>query len=345
MSEELRNLIAGAMTDLNPGDQDNQEVETDSEALDDSDYEVEESADDEATEEVADEDAETEDVEEEDSEEADDEPADKGELHTVKVNGEILEVSLKELKAGYQRQADYTREKQALKKEIEEFEQVSGTLIEAYEGIQSLEQAWEENPITVLSQFFSNTENPTYAMALTIRELAVANMLDQEFLDMFGVTPDVRRQWAQETQTSRVQAEQKATGSRREQELAAAQEELEIQRAIAEYDRQIDEILESEGLDLTAKQRAAFRKELASYAAENELTNLKAAYKAFKYEETQKKKQAAAKTAAKAKDKKAASVVTRSGAGADGASSVKDNSDLKSVIQAAMQDAQANLAR
>jgi hypothetical protein len=347
MSEELRSLIANAMTDLNPGDQDNQPVEADSEALDDSDFEVEDAVEleDEATEDLVDsEDDETE-VEDEDSEEADDEPADKEDVHTVKVNGEVLEVSLKELKAGYQRQADYTREKQALKKQIEEFEEVSGTLVEAYEGLQSLEQAWEENPVTVLTQFFSTTENPTYAMALTIKELAVANLLDQDFLDMFGVTSDVKRQWAQETQSTRVQQEQKATGSRREQELAAAQEELEIQKAIAEYDRQIDEILEAEGLDFTVKQRAAFRKELATYAAENELTNLKAAYKAFKYEEAQTKKKAAAKTAAKAKDKKAASVVARSGAGADGASAVKDSSDLTSVIKAAMQDTQATLAK
>jgi hypothetical protein len=347
MSEELRSLIANAMTDLNPGDQDNQPVEADSEALDDSDFEVEDAVEleDEATEDLVDsEDDETE-VEDEDSEEADDEPADKEDVHTVKVNGEVLEVSLKELKAGYQRQADYTREKQALKKQIEEFEEVSGTLVEAYEGLQSLEQAWEENPVTVLTQFFSTTENPTYAMALTIKELAVANLLDQDFLDMFGVTSDVKRQWAQETQSTRVQQEQKATGSRREQELAAAQEELEIQKAIAEYDRQIDEILDAEGLDFTVKQRAAFRKELATYAAENELTNLKAAYKAFKYEEAQTKKKAAAKTAAKAKDKKAASVVARSGAGADGASAVKDSSDLTSVIKAAMQDTQATLAK
>ena len=37
-------------------------------------------------------------------------------MSSVKVNGEVLEVTLNELKSGYQRQADYTREKQALKK-------------------------------------------------------------------------------------------------------------------------------------------------------------------------------------------------------------------------------------
>lgn len=348
MSEELRALINGAMTDLDPASQDNLSTEPDAEANDDSDYEVESSQED-ATEEVEDASETDEEVSEEldeddeDSEDEDDKPSDAGETYTVKVNGEVLEVSLKELKSGYQRQADYTREKQALKKQVEEFEEVQDTLVEAYEGIQSLEQAWEDNPVSVLSQFVASTENPTYSMALLIKELAVENLLDQDFLDMFGVTSDVKRQWSQETKTTRVQQEQKVTGSRREQELAEAQQELEIQKAVAEYDRQIDEILESENLDFTVKQRAAFRKELASYAAENELTNLKAAYKAFKYEESQKKKADAAKAAASAKKKKSTSVVARTGSGSDGASAVKDNSDLTSVIRAAMQDTQSIL--
>ena len=348
MSDQLRELINGAMTELNPEIQDNQPTETDSEALDDSEFEVESSQEDDSEEaedasEATEEESEEADEDDESSEDSDEASADSGKIHTVKVNGEVLEVSLKELKDGYQRQADYTRDKQALKKEIEEFEQVSSTLMEAYEGIQSLEQAWEENPVSVLSQFFSNTENPTYAMALTIKELAVANLLDQDFLDMFGVTSEVKRQWSQDTQSTRAQQEQRVTGSRREQELAAAQEELEIQRAIVEYDRQIDEIIEQDGLNFNVKQRAAFRQELATYAAENELTNLKAAYKAFKYEESQAKKANAAKAAASAKKKKATSVVARSGSGSDGASAVKDNTDLASVIKAAMQDTQSKL--
>lgn len=336
MSEELRSLISSAMTELDP-EMDNQpQVERDEEALDDSEYEVEDSPEAEETEEV--EEAE----ESEDDEEADDESADDGEVFTVKVNGEVIEVTLDELKAGYQRQSDYTRDKQALKKQIEEFEEVREELVGAYEGVQALEQAWEENPITVLAQFASNTDNPTYAVALLIKELAP--VLDRDFLEMFGVTPEVQRQWAQESRSSQAMREQQKTGSAKEQELAAMQEELEIQRAIAEYDRQIDEILEDEGLDFTVKQRNEFRKELAKYAAENELTNLKAAYKAFKYEETKRKKAVAAKTAAKAKEKKAASVVTRSGAGSDGASAMNDNSDLQSVIRAAMKDTQGKLS-
>jgi len=337
MSEELRELISSAMTDLNPAEQDNQEVTETEEAIDDSNFEEDSTETEDAEGETE---ADTEE-EDEDSEEVEDDSADDGETHTVKVNGETLEVSLQELKSGYQRQADYTREKQALKKDIEEFEEVKSTLVEAFEGMQSLEDAWEDNPITVLAQFASNTENPTYAVALLIKELA--SVLDRDFLETFGITPEMQRQWSQETQSNRQQQQERATGNRREQELAEAQEELEVQRAIAEYDRQIDEILDENDLDFTVKQRNAFRQELARYAAENELTNLKAAYKAFKYEETQKAKASAAKTASKAKEKKAASVVTRSGSGADGASPVQDNSDLQSVIMAAMKDTQSNL--
>lgn len=344
MSEELRSLISSAMTELNPESQDTQSQVADEEALDDSDYEVETSEDTEDDTEVEAEDDEESDEEVADEaadDEADDESADKKETYTVKVNGESIDVTLNELKSGYQRQSDYTREKQALKKEIEEFDSVKEQLVGAFEGVQALEAAWEEDPITVLAQFASNTDNPTHAVALLIKELAP--LLDRDFLEMFGVTPDVQRQWSQENQVSKSQRQQTEHGSRRDQELAAAQEELEIQNAIVEYDRQIDEILESENLNFTVKQRGEFRKELAKYAADNELTNLKAAYKAFKYEELQTKKQVAAKTAAKAKEKKAAKVVTRSGAGSDGGNPVNDNSDLHSVVLAAMKDTQSNL--
>jgi hypothetical protein len=343
MSAELRDLIAGAMTDTDPQAADNQEVVANSEALDDSEYETEEPVDMES--EDASEDAEdVTEAEDEDSSEDEDETTGSEDLHQVKVNGEVLEVSLKELKSGYQRQADYTREKQALKREMEEFESMRGEFSEAFEGIQALEDAWEDNPITVLAQFAVNTEDPTQAVALLIKELAGANLLDKDFLEMFGVTSDVQRQWAQEVQASRKDQEQRATGNRREQELVQAQEELEIQRAIAEYDRQIDEILDENGLDFTVKQRNAFRQELAKYAADNELTNLKAAFKAFKYEEAQKKKSEVAKSSKKTSDKKAASVVARSGSSADGAQAVTDSSDLSAVVAAAMKDVQASLS-
>ena len=339
MSDELRNLINSTFSELNPETTDNQEevptqtadeyleeeieaVETDAEAT-----EVEE------TEEVE----ESDDVEEE---KADEDSDDTGEKYTVKVDGEVLEVTLDELRNGYQRQADYTREKQALKAQVEEFKQVQQEFSEQIGALDELDAAWGENPVTVLSHFVSNTDNPTQAVAMLIQDLAASNLLDRQFLEMFGITSDVQKDWAREKELNELRATNKRGTSAQEQQYLAAQQELAIQQAIAEYDAQIDDIIEAEGYDFNTKQRAAFRQELAKYAAENDLTNLKTAYKAFKYEESQKQKDLAKKTVAKAKAKKATSVVSRS-SGSEGAS-VMDTSDLNAVIRAAMKEASGN---
>jgi hypothetical protein len=341
MSDELREIIAAAQSELNPETADNQEaVETPADELpveDDTVDTVEESDElpvdeevEEDTEEVTDSD---EDAEDESEEEADTD----GEKYTVKVDGEVLEVTLDELKNGYQRQADYTRDKQALKANIEEFQAVREEFADQVSALEELDSAWDENPISVLAHFTSNTGNPTQAVAMLIRELAGSNQLDKSFLDMFGITPEIQREWAQEAELTQLRTQSKQTNSRRDEELAQAKMEVDIQKAIAEYDRQIDDILVEEGLELTVKQRADFRKQLATYASDNDLTNLKAAYKAFKYEESKKNKALAAKTVEKAKAKKATNVVSRAGAG-EGAP-VTDTSDLNAVIRAAMKEA------
>lgn len=327
MSDELRNLISGVSTELNPDFVlDNQEVEADTteEALEEDTVDTTE---DEISEEV----------EDSDVEESEDSDSD-GEKYTVKVDGESFDVTIDELKAGYQRQSDYTRDKQALKAEVEQIEAVKEAYGEQLSALEELDAAWDENPIQVLTHFASNTANPTQAVAMLIKDLASANLLDSQFLEMFGITPDVRNEWAKETELNQLRTANQRGTSQKDQQLQSATMELEVQRAIQEYDKQIDDIIESEGLEFNIKQRGSFRQELAQYAADNELTNLKAAYKAFKYEESQKTKVLAAKTAAKAKEKKAAGAATRSGGG-QGAP-VQDTTDLSAVIRAAMKEAQ-----
>jgi hypothetical protein len=329
MSEELRNLISGTAEELNPEfNLDNLES-TDEEVIDDTIEQEEEAISEEEVE-----DSEDDLSDDEDSDESDT----NGERYTVKVDGEEFEVTLEELKSGYQRQADYTREKQALKAEIEQIEQVKEVFGEQLSALEELDAAWDENPIQVLTHFTSNTANPTQAVALLIRDLAAQNLLEPQFMEMFGITPQVQQEWARETELNQLRTANQRGTSLKDQELQSAQMELEVQRAIAEYDQQIDDIIDTEGLNFNVKQRAAFRQELAKYAADNELTNLKAAYKAFKYEESQKTKALAAKTAEKAKQKKAAGAATRSGSG-QGAP-VQDTSDLNAVIRAAMKEAQ-----
>ena len=264
------------------------------------------------------------------------------ERYKVKVDGEVVEVTVDELKAGYQRQADYTRKAQALAAEKQEFEQVVGQFGETLQTLQQLDSAWDENPVQVLAHFTANTENPTQAVALLIKELATAGMLERDFMEMFGITPDIRQGWSKESEVNNLKRRVSQTETEQSQRLQELAYEQEVQKALAEYELQVDEILESEGLDLTVKQRNAFRSRLAQYAHDNELTNLKAAYKALKYEDTQKKRALAEKSAERAKQKKTASVVGRSGSGAKGSAPVEDNTDLSSVIRAAMNEAQAS---
>lgn len=284
-----------------------------------------------------------EDVEEEvemadSDEEVDGDSPDLGETYQVKVDGEVVEVTLDEALAGYQRQADYTRKAQALAAEKQEFEQVVSEYSETLNSLQQLDSAWDENPVQVLAHFASNTENPTHAVALLIKELASANLLEQEFLDMFGITNDIRQSWSKESEVSNLRRKVSKAEEAEGQRIKQQEYEVEVQRAMAEYEVQLDRILSAEGLELNPAQRDAFRTRIARYAYDNELTNLEAAYKALKYEETQKKRKAAAKTAERAKQKKAASAVGRSGSSAAGAQPVVDSSDLAAVIRQTMDE-------
>lgn len=329
-SQSLTQIIQESLA-ADPETQDNPEIQAeesvDTESLVD---ELINGVDDEEDEEAV--------AEDEESEEDGDSDPD-AEKFRVKVDGETIEVTIDELKSGYQRQADYTRKAQQLASEKAEFEATVQEFSETLGSLQQLDTAWEENPVQVLAHFTANTQNPTHAVALLIKELASANLLDREFMEMFGITPDVRSEWAKESEVNDLRKRAAGNESAQSEKLRQAEYEAQVQKAIADYDRQIDEILEAEGLELTVKQRTAFRTRLAGYAHENELTNLKAAYKALKYEDSQKKQKLAQKSVERAKQKKAASVVGRTGSGANGATAIEDNSDLSAVIRAAMNEA------
>lgn len=276
------------------------------------------------------------DTDESDEDSDDDDPdADK---FSVKVDGEVIEVTIDELKSGYQRQADYTRKAQQLAAEKAEFEASVEEFSETLGALQQLDAAWEDNPVQVLTHFTANTKNPTHTVALLIKELASANMLERAFLDTFGITSSVRDEWAKESEVNNLRTRVARTESEQAEKDRQAQYEAEVNKAIAEYDRQIDNILDSEGLELTVQQRNVFRSRLAEYAHKNEITNLEAAYKALQYEESKKRKVIAEKSKERAQQKKATSVVGRSSGGSSGAAPVEDNTDLNAVIRAAMRE-------
>jgi len=333
MSDTLRSIIESASADQDPIELDN--LENGETALDDHLN---------MDEELGDEDLELEDeLEDEELEENDDkQPVETdGKKYTVKVDGEEFQVTEKELTAGYQRQADYTREKQALKAQIEEFESEKLGVTEQLNSLQALETAWSQNPIDVISNFVNTTGNPTQAITLLIQDLAAQNVLDPQFLSIFGITPQIQMEWAREQELNKLRQQANQAQNQQNSQLTQAQEELEIQRAIAEYDNQIDEIIENEGYNFTVKQRNEFRQELAKYAADNDLTNLKAAYKAFKYEESLSKKALAEKTVERVKAKKQNNAVSKR-SDSSGFAKSSGEQDLNSIIKNAMRDAQNN---
>jgi hypothetical protein len=333
MTDSLRDIINEAMQVAeNPEVQDNPET-GDTEGLV-AETGPEESLED-SVEEVDEGDLELEDDEDDESE------ASEGasETYEVKVDGETVAVTLEEALAGYQRQADYTRKAQALAAEREAIESAKSELSEVVQQVSALDEAWEENPISVIAHFTASTENPTQAVALLIKELASADLLDKEFLDVFGITSDVKSQWSQETELNQLRS--KVTRTERDQRSRAEQAEMDaaVNKAIAQFDRDIDEIISTEGLKMSTDQRAVFRKQLASYARDNEITNLKAAYKALRFEEESQKRKVAAKTAERAKAKRGTSAVARNGSGNAGAAPVaSESSDLRSLIAATMKE-------
>jgi hypothetical protein len=283
------------------------------------------------------------DDDDDDTEEEVEEDSDPGETYQVKVDGEVLEVTLKEALAGYQRQADYTRKAQALAAEREELQNYVSELNDTLQVVANLDEAWEENPVQVLHHFLGSTENPTHSLALLIKEAATAGMLERDFLEMFGITSEIQNAWAKEGEVDNLKRKVSKTEESEQRRLQEQQYEAEVQKALAEYERQIDDILEAEGIsNITVAQRDAFRQRIAAYAHENELTNLKAAYKALKYEESQKKQAVAKRTKERVAQKRNVSAVGRSGAGAAGSAPITDSTDLTAVIRQAMEEAQAN---
>lgn len=117
---------------LNMWDSDEQPTDEETEATDEEvvedevTEEVTEEEDEVETEEVSEEEQTEEEVEETEEDEEEEEIEDS---YTIKVDGEEIEVSLDELKSGYQRQSDYTRKAQALAEERKQNEAIQSERI------------------------------------------------------------------------------------------------------------------------------------------------------------------------------------------------------------------------
>jgi hypothetical protein len=310
-----------------------EETDLESEETDTEDLEVEEG------ESEADEDSVEEEIEDGDEEE---DVVDDDSIYTVKVDGEEVSVTLDELKAGYSRQAHFTRSMQALKEEREAFEAERQTQSETIEAIQQLDVAWENNPVDVLTQLTISTGNAAHTLGMLIRELAVQDQLPAEALEYFGIDNATKQGWAQESEVNQLRKEREELEKLRETERKAKEEQAQnaqVQEAIRFFENQITEIISDEGIKFkTSTDRERFKTELLGYARDNQIMDLKKAYAALSYELQRAEKVSAAKAAKTSSKKTATKVVSRRGAGMGGVSDIQDNTDLRSVIEQTMRE-------
>lgn len=261
--------------------------------------------------------AETEEVEEA-VENSDGEASSKGPIAVTESDTIVLpdgtEVSVKEATL---RQADYTRKTQALADERKAFDAERQATQSQVEYVENLTKAWQTNQAEVVSGFVASTEDPTLTISQVIVELAKADKLDPKFLETFGITKDVQSKWAEETKSNSELAEIKNRLSRFEQERVQ-QDELARQQAeetalIQGYENQWAQIKTEYRLNLDPTQEVEAKLNLLKYALDNDLTNLKAAYKALQFEESQ--KPANAKKAASSAKKEATGAITAKSTG------------------------------
>ena len=336
----LTDIINEAIAELEPTDVDNLETAED-EDLVDPDLEDEVDLEDDESEDAEYEDEDDESSIEED-EEGDEDNADDDDTFVVVVDGEELEVTFDELKAGYQRQAHFTRSMQALKEEREALEAEVGDYQGAIQQLSSLDEAWESSPVTVLTSLLGSTDNPSYMLGLLIKEAAANDLLTAEALQYFGIDETTKKAWSTDTEIERLRREvesREQAEARRIQDAETASTEARIQEAMAAFENQITEIISEEELDLpTTRDRAEFKADVLRYARDNSILDLRKAYAAMVYEQNKEQRAAAKRSQPLRSKKEATRVVSRRGAGASGVTSVDNPKDLRSLIQSTMKE-------
>lgn len=141
---------------------------------------------------------------------------------------------------------------------------------EAVGFLSRLERLWQQSPGHVIHHFIANAEDPLTTLAHALVMLAADQTLTPHDLKTLGID-----QQELERLVGHITGPAPA---------AALRYEVDVVKALAEYETQIDEILSEAGVNYNAVERNDFRATLARFAAENSLTNLKIAYRLMKAE-------------------------------------------------------------
>jgi len=143
-------------------------------------------------------------------------------------------------------------------------------LLQALEFATNFSRNFENDPGKTLAWLAASAPDPHEATARMLAFLILDEVISLEQLAVLGIDPGEFRKLIENLQT--------------ENPRETLSYETQVIHAIVAYDQQIDELLTDAGVNYGPEERSAFRAELAGFAAANEITDLKLAYRLMKAE-------------------------------------------------------------
>jgi hypothetical protein len=141
---------------------------------------------------------------------------------------------------------------------------------EILEAVTQLDRAWDDDPARVIAHFLANADDPLLVLARALVMLAAEGVVTLEGLATLGI--------------DRVELERIVSILSTDAPAANPQYAMEVRKAIEKYDTQIDEIIKDAGIVVDDEKRNQIRSTLAAFAHENEITDLKIAYRLMRSE-------------------------------------------------------------
>ena len=143
-------------------------------------------------------------------------------------------------------------------------------LMNALEFATTFHKHFEEDPGRALAWLASNAPDPLEAAGRMLAFLVGGETISLEQLAVLGIDPEEFGELVEKL--------------RSENPRETLAYETQVYAAIRDYDTQIDEIIKDAGINVDDEKRGEIRSALAKFAHENELTDLKIAYRLMKAE-------------------------------------------------------------
>lgn len=173
-------------------------------------------------------------------------------------------------------QKDYTKKTQQIAEERKTLEaernDLANVRAEVEQTFAQMRDWYEErsgNPSGWIQEIVVSAKDPTATIARAIYELAQSGKLDPTFVETFGLDAGDFEKTAQDSVRNNEIAELRTRLEAREK---AEQEEALIRRQAAEYQQQWEAIKANYGLEFSAADEAAAKRELFEFATSNRLT-------------------------------------------------------------------------